>query len=59
MNPGSYKLPRPHSQSMSYTYFGYIIASNRETANEVFQDKRCQDLIVGEEEVNDIITADY
>jgi hypothetical protein len=44
---------------MSYTYFGYIIASNRETANEVFQDKRCQDLIVGEEEVNDIITADY
>ena len=59
LNPGSYKLPRPHSQSMRYTYFGYIIADDGEAANEVFQDKRWQDVIGGAEEEIDRITADY
>lgn len=44
---------------MRYNYFGYIIADDGKRANEVFQDKRFQDVIGGAEEENDIITADY
>lgn len=36
LNPGAYKLPKPHSSSNRYTYFGYIIAENEEDAESVF-----------------------
>lgn len=37
LNPGAYKLPKPHSSSNRYTYFGYIIAENEEDAESVFE----------------------
>jgi hypothetical protein len=33
LNPGNYKLPRPFSKNNSYKYYGYIIASDEESAN--------------------------
>ena len=39
LNPGSYKLPRPQSQSIFYRYFGYIIAPDKEDAEAIFNDK--------------------
>ena len=28
LNPGQYKLPKPHSSSNKYTYYGYIMAAD-------------------------------
>lgn len=39
LNPGSYKLPRPQSQSIFHRYFGYIIAPDKEDAEAIFNDK--------------------
>jgi hypothetical protein len=39
LNPGQYKLPKPHSSSNKYTYFGYIVAADQDTAEEIFHVK--------------------
>ena len=37
LNPGNYKLPKPFSKNISYTYFGYMIAESDEDAKQVFE----------------------
>ena len=37
LNPGDYKLPRPQSSNISYKYFGYIIAQDKDVAEGVFR----------------------
>ena len=37
LNPGSQKLPRPQGSNVVYTYFGYIIAPDKEEAEEIFK----------------------
>ena len=32
LNPGAQKLPKPHSQNIVYTYYGYIIAPDQDLA---------------------------
>ena len=32
LNPGNYKLPKPFSKNISYTYYGYMIAESDEDA---------------------------
>jgi hypothetical protein len=39
INPGDFKLPRPQSQSIRYTYYGYIIAPDIVEAEKFFQEK--------------------
>jgi len=39
LNPGPYKLPKPHSSNTQYNYFGYLIAESQEEAENIFQDK--------------------
>lgn len=36
LNPGSTKLPVPYSSNVAYTYFGYIIAPDKELAEMIF-----------------------
>ena len=36
LNPGNYKLPKPFSSKIKYRYYGYIIASDSESAEAVF-----------------------
>ena len=36
LNPGNYKLPKPFSKVNVYKYYGYIIADDEVSANEVF-----------------------
>jgi hypothetical protein len=40
LNPGSYKLPRPYSANMKYTYYGYVIAGDIKDAQAIFKDKK-------------------
>lgn len=37
LNPGSQKLPRPQGLGTTYYYFGYIIAPDKEEAEQIFQ----------------------
>ncbi|CDW84459.1 cation channel family protein [Stylonychia lemnae] len=39
LNPGAQKLPRPQGQNVTYTYFGYIIAPDKELAEQIFKKK--------------------
>jgi hypothetical protein len=37
INPGTFKLPRPINSNTKFTYFGYLIADDKESAEEVFK----------------------
>lgn len=38
LNPGNYKLPKPLSKYNRYSYYGYIIAGDKASAETVFAD---------------------
>lgn len=43
LNPGNYKLPRPFSKKNEYKYVGYILASDLDDANAVFENEDQKD----------------
>lgn len=64
LNPGNYKLPKPFSKTNKYSYFGYIIADDKGTAEDVFKnanqaDKNEDELHSFDEYEKAIIAAEY
>lgn len=64
LNPGNYKLPKPFSAKNKYEYVGYILASDMEAANSVFNpDDKNNDDEGGLQSFNsqekEIIAADF
>lgn len=42
LNPGSYKLPKPHTSNIKYKFWGYVMAEDQEVAETIFEGKRQQ-----------------
>ena len=43
LNPGDYKLPKPRSSKINFSYFGYVMADDEDTVEAIFsEDKQRQ-----------------